>query len=242
MANANLKAALEAIGERSDEILFAAENGERPLESMFSPKENRKTIETCLALADAVAQTKASEIRTLRAEIENCRDRVMAANSAVGERLTRNPEMMSAIQSQEDFVFNMLLSGSGTIVFLAKLMRHSRWIAGKVMNGFLVDLRQQIAKSESDAPLKVQIVKPEKPRSEAKGKGEGGRGPQTPFKRTQRAVFAKFLENHPVTPSVCARTRARQCWLGHKTEWDKAAEMKVGYSGYKELARAFLVQ
>ena len=238
MANANLKAALEAIGERSDEILFAAENGERPLESMFSPKENRKTIETCLALADAVAQTKASEIRTLRAEIENCRDRVMAANSAVGERLTRNPEMMSAIQSQEDFVFNMLLSGSGTIVFLAKLMRHSRWIAGKVMNGFLVDLRQQIAKSESDAPLKVQIVKPEKPRSEAKGKGEGGRGPQTPFKRTQRAAFAKFLERKPVTPSASAITRAHQCWNEHRKEWDAAAKNGTGYYDYKNLARA----
>lgn len=238
MTKMNLQTALEAIGVRSDEIRVAAENGERPLESMFSPRENRKTIEICLALADAVAETAASDIRALQAEIENCRDRVMSANSAVGERLTRNPEMMSAIQSQEDFVFNMLLAGSDTIVFLAKLMRHSKWIASKVMNNFLVNMRQQIAKSDSDAPLKVQIVKPEKPKSAARREGAGGKGPQTDYKRKQRAAFAKFLERKPVTLSASVITRAHQCWNEHKKEWDAAAKNRTGYYDHKNLARA----
>lgn len=72
-----------------------------------------------------------------------------------------------------------------------------------------------------------------------KGKGKGnGKGPQTDFKRKQREIFVKFLERKPITPSVSIITRAHQCWLEHKAEWDAAAKDGTGYYDHKKLARA----
>ena len=65
-----------------------------------------------------------------------------------------------------------------------------------------------------------------------------GKGPQTEFKRQQRETFRKFLERKPITASVSKITRAHQCWLEHKPDWDAAAENGTGYSCNKTLARS----
>ena len=234
MNNANLRKALEAVGERCDEIIAVADDDSKKLSDLFSFRESNRSIDLCLALADALGRASAKDIRAEKALIESVHERIMLANSAIEDHAAANPLVMSAVRCVQQLAHDSLFGADGEIgnftEIAAFLARHTV-VTRTVFNALTTVLRRQLKKSE-------------KAKSEAKGKGEGegGRGPQTPFKRKQRAVFAKFLENHPVTPSVCARTRARQCWLGHKTEWDKAAEMKVGYSGYKELARAFLVQ
>lgn len=65
-----------------------------------------------------------------------------------------------------------------------------------------------------------------------------GKGRQTTFMEKQRDIFADYLLDHPVTPSVSILTRAHKCWLEHKKEWDKHAKDKTGYSDYKKLARS----
>ena len=69
---------------------------------------------------------------------------------------------------------------------------------------------------------------------------EGCRGRQTPFMARQREVFLEFLKIYPVTASVSRVTRARSCWVAHRTSWDEAAKRGDGYSGYKALANAKL--
>ena len=64
-----------------------------------------------------------------------------------------------------------------------------------------------------------------------------GKGRQTAFMKQQRKIFADFLLTHPSTSSVSAITRAHQCWLQHKKDWDKRAKDGTGYSDYKALAR-----
>ena len=66
------------------------------------------------------------------------------------------------------------------------------------------------------------------------------RGPKTEFMSRQLAVFTAFVERHPVTPSVKAGTRARQCWIAHQADWDRAAENGTGYSRPSALARAYM--
>ena len=71
--------------------------------------------------------------------------------------------------------------------------------------------------------------------------GEGRRGPQTAFMAKQRKVFLEYLKVHPETASVSRITRARECWLIHRKEWDAAAKKGIGYADYKALSRAKLM-
>ena len=70
-------------------------------------------------------------------------------------------------------------------------------------------------------------------------KGSGLRGTKTNYQAQQLKAFKTFIEAHPITPSQKVNARARQCWLQYQKEWDKAAEEKRGYVGYKTLARAY---
>ena len=228
-----LQEALMGIMRRSDEIVAMAKNQERDLATLFSPKENDVTIETCLALSDAVAATTVEELRTQRELIEDCRERVMAANSTICLRATRNPLMMSTIQTCEDIVFDFMLAGNANIIWLAKMARHLKWAVRKMLNCGFTDLGQQLTKHGDANPLKVEIVRPEKTQ-----KTELAHPRQTPFMREQIRIFKAYLDKYPVCASYSLITRARQCWNENKTEWDKAAENKTGYASYKNLAQA----
>lgn len=70
---------------------------------------------------------------------------------------------------------------------------------------------------------------------------DGRRGPQTAFMEKQRKVFLEYLKVHPETASVSRITRARECWLIHRKEWDAAAKKGIGYADYKALSRAKLM-
>ena len=81
--------------------------------------------------------------------------------------------------------------------------------------------------------INVRIVKDEKPK-----KQRSKHAKQTTFMLQQISIFKDYLDKHPVCASYSIITRARQCWLEHKSEWDKAAKNKTGYSSYKSLAQA----
>ena len=227
----DLKAAIEGLARRSDEIVAMAENHERELPTLFSLRENDISIKRCIALSDAIAQATPDELRAVRLEIEDCRERVMTANAAVCRRMTRNPLMINAIQSGESTLFDLLLSGSREIIILARASRPFRFVLRKVLHGICADIEQQLAKSD-DRILKVEIVRPEKPKTAGMGKGK-----QTPFMKTQFDTFKAYLDKHPVCASYSVITRARQCWFEHKDEWDKAAKNRIGYANHKNLAR-----
>lgn len=95
---------------------------------------------------------------------------------------------------------------------------------------------KEAAKTQNPEPLKVEIVKPEHPVKPKRSKL--GKGPQTPFKRLQRGEFDRFLEKHPITPSISKFQLARRCWLEHKRDWDEAAANGRGYADYKSLSRS----
>ena len=232
-----LQEALTGIMRRSDEIVAMAENRERGLATLFSPKENNATIETCVALLDAVATTTAEEIAAERELIENCRERVMAANAAISLVTTRNPLMMNTVQSCENIVFDFLLADSPKIIQLAKTARHLKWVVRMSLKCGFTDLGQQLEKSCDTHPLKVEIVRPEKTK-----KTESAHPRQAPFMREQIRIFKDYLDKHPVCASYSLITRARQCWNEHKNEWDKAARNKTGYSSHKTLARTVQYQ
>ena len=80
-------------------------------------------------------------------------------------------------------------------------------------------------------------------RSRRKRNGrEGLRGPQTTFMAQQRKAFLDFLKIHRETTTVSRIVLARECWAIHQKEWDAAAEKGIGYSSYKALANANLMQ
>ena len=83
-------------------------------------------------------------------------------------------------------------------------------------------------------PMNVPVESPQRKR---RGR-HAGKGPQSDYKRIQREAFVKFLERKPITPSVSKITRAHQCWIENKTDWDVAADDGTGYCDYKKLARA----
>ena len=93
-----------------------------------------------------------------------------------------------------------------------------------------------------DGLIRYGYAKPPSAASRPKSPRKGLRGPKTGFMTKQLKVFTTFVREHPITPSQKAATRAHQCWLGHKDEWDRAAKEKRGYSSYKTLARAYLEQ
>lgn len=226
-----LQEALAGIMRRSDEIVAMAEANENDLAKLFSLKENNATIETCLALADAVAGTTMEEIAAEREQIEDCREHVTAANAAISRRATRNPLMMNAVETCEDIIFDFLLAGDANVIWSAKMARRLKWAVRKMLNCGFSDLGQQLAKHGDASPLKVEIVKAEKTKKEVKTHPR-----QTPFMREQRRVFREFLDRNPVCASYSLIKRARQCWHKHRTEWKKLAET-IGYASYKSLAQ-----
>jgi len=213
-----LNDALLGIGSRSDEIVAGMTENEHELASVFSLKENLKTIDLCMAVLAAVADSSPQELLASQAELIRARDRVMAANAALTEQATKNPLVMSLMQMAESAVFDALLAGDADMIVLARLMQKVRLTVRIGLQMVFAELRRQLGGCASA--------------------GGARRGVQTPFMRKQRGIFAKYLEQFPVTPSMSIITRAHQCWIVHKAEWDRAAAERVGYSDYKKLARA----
>lgn len=85
--------------------------------------------------------------------------------------------------------------------------------------------------------LLPQETPAEPPRQKRRDRPKG-KGPQSDYKRIQREAFVKFLERRPITPSISKISRAHQCWLENKSDWDNAAAVGTGYYDYKKLARA----
>lgn len=103
---------------------------------------------------------------------------------------------------------------------------------------YAVEIGEYIRKREAELKegekvLKVKVIKDDKPKKKSKPHAK-----QTPFMLEQLKVFKAYLDKHPVCASYSIINRARQCWFEHKSEWDKAAKNKTGYSSYKNLAQA----
>ena len=74
-------------------------------------------------------------------------------------------------------------------------------------------------------------------------KGTGRKGTRTSFMERQLETLQTFvLDGHPVTSRFRPATRAHQCWMQHRDEWDKhihASGEEKGFSCPKSLARAY---
>lgn len=228
MRKSNLRAALEAVGERCDEIVAAAEDPDKRLSDLFTLRENNHSIDLCLILANALGEAATKEVRAAKGLIVSVHERMMSANNALEERATVNPLVMSAVRCVQDLACHNLL---GTDRELNDFLRMSAYVAlhsvaaRTVFLASLTDLRRQLRRSE-------------KAEFEVKGAAKAiGKGPQTPFKRDQRKVFETYLKTHPFG-SVSIYTRARECWRMRKSEWDKSAADGIGYSSTAALAQA----
>ena len=103
---------------------------------------------------------------------------------------------------------------------------------------YAVELGEHIRKREEELKngekvLKVKLVKDEKPKKPA-----NGRGRHTKFMDDQRKIFLEYLQTHPVTRSYSKIVRARECWRLHQSDWDKAAKSGDGYKNHKILAQS----
>ena len=74
-------------------------------------------------------------------------------------------------------------------------------------------------------------------------KGTGRKGTRTAYMERQLETFQTFiLDGHPVSGRERAATRAHQCWILHREEWDAHVHAKgeeKGFTSYKSLARAY---
>lgn len=95
------------------------------------------------------------------------------------------------------------------------------------------------ALDDLDFELMMNSLQPRPAPTQKRTRGHGlGKGPQSPFRKAQREAFDKFLERHPITPSVTVLQLAKRCWIEHKAAWDAAAADGTGYANYKTLSRA----
>lgn len=74
-------------------------------------------------------------------------------------------------------------------------------------------------------------------------KGTGRKGTRTAYMERQLETFQTYiLDGHPVSKRVRAATRAHQCWIQHREEWDshvRALGEEKGFADYKSLGRAY---
>ena len=226
----NLRDALEAVAERCDEIVAVAEDESRKLSDLFAFKETNHSIKLCLDLAAELGRSSARDIHAEKGNIAIVHERIMLANSAIEDRITANPLVMSAVRCVQQLAYDSLVGTVdeiGNFTEIAAFLARHTVVTRTVFNALATVVHRQLRKSEKAK---------RKARTETKA---NGKGPQTDYKRAQRDVFAKFLKHHPAG-SISIYTRSRECWRLHKSEWDKAAAEGYGYSSADALAQAFL--
>ena len=74
-------------------------------------------------------------------------------------------------------------------------------------------------------------------------RGTGRKGTRTAYIERQLETFQTYiLDGHPVSDRFRAATRAHQCWILHREEWDAHVHAKgeeKGFADYKSLGRAY---
>jgi len=222
-----LEAALSAVVKRCDLIVEKAADGE--LAALFVPNEINVTNGVCLGLLKAVAEADKETLQMAYALFLDAREHIMDANSALVERMTHNPLVMSAVQCAEEWLFNRLVAGETDVIQLARIGWQTRLIIKRLLSAALTDVQHQL--SGAERPIRVEIIRKERMRNGL------GRGRQTPFMEEQRRIFRAYLDRHPVCASFSAIDRARQCWRERRELWDRAVGDRSGYSSYKALAQ-----
>ena len=112
--------ACRGIVRRSDQIVALAETPDAELSRIFSRKEIGVTNGICCELALAVADSESvDDLAANRENFERMREHVMAANEALAERTTANPQTMSTIMNAEDTLINLLVAADPTVRLMA---------------------------------------------------------------------------------------------------------------------------
>lgn len=107
-------------------------------------------------------------------------------------------------------------------------------------------MRENLADSFAENYLLFETLKDRRARvakARSTRKGTGRKGTRTAYMERQLETFQTFiLDGHPVSGRERAATRAHQCWILHREEWDAHVHAKgeeKGFTSYKSLARAY---
>lgn len=131
---------------RSDQIVALAETPDAELSRIFSGKEIRVTSGICCELALAVADSESVvDLAANRENFERMRGHVMAANEALAERTTVNPQTMSAIMNAEDTLINLLVAADPTVRLMAGFAKKYLGVVKSTLTAFFTDLRKTVA-------------------------------------------------------------------------------------------------
>ena len=134
---------------RSDQIVALAETPDAELSRIFSGKEIRVTNGICCELALAVADSESvDDLAANRENFERMREHVMAANEALAERTTANPQTMSTIMNAEDTLINLLVAADPTVRLMAGFAKKYLGVVKSTMTAFYTDLRLQLETAE----------------------------------------------------------------------------------------------
>lgn len=122
-------------------------------------------------------------------------------------------------------------------------LRTPRTLAERIVWRFLpTDDLLAAAPDSTPTPVAPQTAAPVPKRRKRFGhQGNGLKGPQTKKMVQQRTIFERYLKSHPADERNSRISRAHQCWLAHRDDWEKARTAQgeaKGYSGYKSLAAA----
>ena len=141
--------ACRGIVRRSDQIVALAETPDAELSRIFSRKEIGVTNGICCELALAVADSESvDDLAANRENFERMRERVMAANEALAERTTANPQTMSTIMNAEDTLINLLVAADPTVRLMAGFAKKYLGVVKSTMTAFYTDLRLQLETAE----------------------------------------------------------------------------------------------
>ena len=141
--------ACRGIIRRSDQIVALAEKSDAELSRIFSRKEIGVTNGICCELALAVADSESvDDLVANRENFMRMRKHVMAANEALVERTTANPQTMSSIMNAEDTLINLLVAGDPTVRLMAGFAKKYLGVVKSTLTAFYTDLRLQLATVE----------------------------------------------------------------------------------------------
>ena len=148
-----IAAACEGIVKRSDEIVALSERQGAALSRIFSRKEIRVTNEICCELALAVADSASvDDLVANRENFERMRAHVAEANETLAERMTANPQTMSAIMNAEDTLIDLLVAADPTVRLLAGFAKKFLPILKSALTAFFTDIRVQLELGERKGP------------------------------------------------------------------------------------------
>ena len=160
-ASERIAEACQGIIRRSDQIVAMAETPDAELSRIFSRKEIQVTNGICCELALAVADSESvDDLAENRENFERMRRHVMAANEALAERTSANPQTMSSIMNAEDTLIDLLVAADPTVRLMAGFAKKHMSVVKSTLTAFYTDLRLQLATAEGKGGGRVgRIVK-----------------------------------------------------------------------------------